>query len=264
MTGYRGMCSFPPTQWTMLIQKWHCLDEQLQQRVREEFCKRYRNPVWFCVRQNGVPEHDAEDVVQGFFADKIFGKSLPAKADRAKGRFRDYLRMVLRNYVSDWFKKKKRQPVLVQGASYCGESAQPIPGLTPEEVFDHKLVSDLVLGVITEVREWYCGRGKTKHWEVFQARRLWEIMAGDAKTPYEKICKDLAISKKDAQRMLVVANRQFKNVLRKRVRALVASVEDVEPEIREMARSLLRHGHKQARNGPSSIDSQSAEVAASS
>ena len=248
----------------MVIEKWHCFDEELRERVRQEFCKRYWGPVWYCLRQHGIRQHDAEDIAQGFFTDVIFIKSLPTKADRAKGRFRDYLRAALKNYVAEWFRQQKRQPVLVQGVSYCGESAQPIPGLTPEEVFDHKLVSDLVLGVITEVREWYCSRGKAKHWEVFQARTLWEIMANHAKTPYEKLCEDLAIRKRDAQRMLAVVNRQFKHVLRKRVRALVASVEDVEPEIREMARSLLSHGRRPPGNGRGPNGSQPAEIAASS
>jgi RNA polymerase sigma factor (sigma-70 family) len=72
----------------------------------EELCRRYWYPLytWLLVTRLARTEHDAEDLVQGFFAKMLERESL-ASHDPIKGRFRTYLLTCLKRYAIDRYRK---------------------------------------------------------------------------------------------------------------------------------------------------------------
>src|SRR6516225_2238684 len=92
--------SFASTRWTVVRQ---AADSQTASRhalnALTELCQIYWRPVYVFLRRQGIPEHDAQDLTQGFFADLIESRAY-ARADPTKGRFRSFLLGTLKHFVA--------------------------------------------------------------------------------------------------------------------------------------------------------------------
>jgi hypothetical protein len=64
--------SFASTRWTVVRQ---AADSQTASQhassALSELCQIYWRPVYVFLRRQGIPQHDAQDLTQGFFADLI-------------------------------------------------------------------------------------------------------------------------------------------------------------------------------------------------
>jgi len=92
--------SFASTRWTVVRQ---AADSQTGSQhalsALTELCQIYWRPVYVFLRRQGIPEHDAQDLTQGFFADLIESRAY-SRADPAKGRFRSFLFGTLKHFIS--------------------------------------------------------------------------------------------------------------------------------------------------------------------
>ena len=79
--------SFASTRWTVVRQ---AADSQTASQhplsALTELCQVYWRPVYVFLRRQGIPQHDARDLTQGFFADLIESGAY-ARADPTKGGF---------------------------------------------------------------------------------------------------------------------------------------------------------------------------------
>jgi DNA-directed RNA polymerase specialized sigma24 family protein len=66
----------------------------------EQLCLAYWKPLYTLARCSGLTAPDAEDAVQGFFAQLIAREGL-RHVHRAKGRFRSFMLASLRNFMAD-------------------------------------------------------------------------------------------------------------------------------------------------------------------
>jgi RNA polymerase sigma factor (sigma-70 family) len=64
-----------------------------------QLCRDYWPPLYRFVRQRGYNRHDAQDLTQGFFA-YLLEKKAYSTTDRSKGRFRTFLLVLLKRYLS--------------------------------------------------------------------------------------------------------------------------------------------------------------------
>ncbi len=91
------MPGFETTRWSLIIETRH--DDASSRWALEELCRRYRGPVLGYLRAHGYPKEEADDQTQAFFA-HLLSQKLHHSADPAKGRFRSYLLMSLRHFLS--------------------------------------------------------------------------------------------------------------------------------------------------------------------
>ena len=89
--------AFHPTRWTLVLAARGT--DALASRALEDLCRAYWYPLFAYVRRRGVSAHEAEDVVQSFFARLIEKRDLAAVAPE-KGRFRSFLLAAIRNHLS--------------------------------------------------------------------------------------------------------------------------------------------------------------------
>src|SRR5215475_15745380 len=84
--------SFASTRWTVVRQ---AADSQTASQhalsALSELCQIYWRPVYVFLRRQGIAQHDAQDLTQGFFGDLIESRAY-SRADPTKGRFRSFLR----------------------------------------------------------------------------------------------------------------------------------------------------------------------------
>lgn len=91
------MALFGTTHWSVLVDT---RSEGDRARVAlETLCRAYRRPVLVYLRRQGCPADDAEDLVQAFFA-HLIEKRMFANADRARGRFRNFLLGALKHFLA--------------------------------------------------------------------------------------------------------------------------------------------------------------------
>src|SRR6266508_5550809 len=91
---------FASTRWTVVRQAADSQTaSQHAQSALSELCQIYWRPVYVFLRRQGVAQHDAQDLTQGFFADLIESRAY-ARADPIKGRFSSFLLGTLKHFVA--------------------------------------------------------------------------------------------------------------------------------------------------------------------
>ena len=104
-TGAKGPCGagFLPTRWTVVLS---ASDPQAPHAATalEALCRAYWYPLYAFVRRRGHSPPDAQDLTQEFFA-QLLEHNWIARADRHKGRFRSFLLMAMKRFLSkEWDK----------------------------------------------------------------------------------------------------------------------------------------------------------------
>ena len=91
---------FASTRWTVVRE---AADSQASSKhalsALSDLCQIYWRPVYLFLRRQGIAQHDAEDLTQGFFADLIENRAY-ARADPMKGRFRSFLLGTLKHFLA--------------------------------------------------------------------------------------------------------------------------------------------------------------------
>jgi DNA-directed RNA polymerase specialized sigma24 family protein len=96
--GQPHAAAFATTHWTLVLEAQG--ESPAAHEALEKLCRIYWRPVYSFVRQNGIQEHEAEDLTQGFFALLLERRDFSA-VRREKGRLRSYLLAALKHHTTD-------------------------------------------------------------------------------------------------------------------------------------------------------------------
>lgn len=202
------------------------LDPDRRDEVLAELCRSYWKPVYCYLRALGFSNEQAKDLVQGFFTDKVLGQDLVQKADRGRGRFRNFLLRSVRNYAISVHRADKVRSSLDDSQEY--ES----PAGDPEREFDRAWADELLQRVLAELESECRQRGKETHWHIFHDWLL--DPQPDQTTTMAEICRRYGVpDPSQASHMVENVKRRFRTLLRGHLGQVVACDTDVEAEIRE-------------------------------
>src|SRR5205814_4976938 len=91
---------FASTRWTVVYQAADSkTSSQHALSALSELCQIYWRPVYVFLRRQGIAQHEAQDLTQGFFADLIENRAY-TRADPMKGRFRSFLLGTLKHFIA--------------------------------------------------------------------------------------------------------------------------------------------------------------------
>jgi RNA polymerase sigma-70 factor (ECF subfamily) len=245
---------FHTTHWTQLADA-RTPDADRRREVLDAVCRQYWKPVYCYLRRKGIGNEEAKDLTQGFFEKVVLGRRLIPRAERGKGRFRNFLLVALERYVRSVRRAEaagKRSPrgrVLdVDGLDSPG-ALPPAPTATPDQAFAHAWASALLDSAISRAREECAAAGLGVHWALFEARVLRPIMDGVEPPSLAWLCERHGLSGPErASNMVVTARRRLRKAMRGQVRRLVASEEEVDEEIRDVMSILSAGGAGAARH----------------
>jgi hypothetical protein len=152
----------------------------------------------------------AGEILQNFSEDRLLKEGWLGKADPDRGRFRDFLKTSLKNFVHDHLRKHSNAPVSLDelGVDF------PVPERSAE-LFDLGWVRTILAEVLKRMEADCKGPGKdqprrTRIWEVFRLRLLQPAFEGSEPFGYEALVNQCGIvSPADAQNMLATAKRIF-------------------------------------------------------
>jgi len=230
--------AFHTTHWTEIFDAGS-EDDPKREAALTELLKRYWKPVYSYLRSKGYDREAAKDLTQSFFHEIVLGRSLIQQADRTKGRFRTFLLTALDRYVTSVHrteKRKKRMPeagiVHLDDVDWL---AIPDRDGTPTQVFDHAWASAVLDQALSDVEANYRNKGKATHWDVFRARVLAPIMENAESPTLPDLCEKYGIpDTARASKMIIRVKRRFRTLLRRHVRQLVNSDDEVDDEIRSL------------------------------
>jgi DNA-directed RNA polymerase specialized sigma24 family protein len=184
-------------------------------------------------------ESNADELLQDFAQDRILRQGWLGKASRERGRFRDFLRTSLRNFVHDHLRRNASAPASLDelGVDMPAEERSP-------ELFDSDWARTVLAEVLRRMED-DCqrpGKGQPRRtftWEVFRLRLLQPALEDSEPAGYEEIVRQFGIvSPADAQNMLATAKRIFTRHLNAVIGEYEESKRAVRAEIEDLRRFL--------------------------
>ena len=209
--------------------------------------KQYWKPVYCYLRRLGSDNEEAKDLTQAFFHDVVLGRNLFQRADQSQGRFRSFLLVALKRYVTAVHDKEfaqKRIPknklVPLEKLDESGFSALRTE-LTPEDSYQYVWVSSLLEQVLEQVKSDCYKDGKICHWHLFRERVLEPIIDKTDPPAIDVLCSKYRIKDHPtASNMIVTVKRRFHMALINHLQNLVSSDEEVDAELEEIMQFLPR------------------------
>lgn len=156
---------FLTTRWSLVAAAG---DSERAREALGELARTYWFPLYAFARHLGVPAHEAEDVVQSFFARLLETHDL-AKVVRGESRFRAFLRAALRNFVANrrvHDAAQKRGGGRVALAVDLGEAESRFVAeqagreVDPETVFERTWARELVARALANLEAEYRSTGR--------------------------------------------------------------------------------------------------------
>jgi RNA polymerase sigma-70 factor (ECF subfamily) len=232
----RGAHDFPTTSWS-LIRKTAHLQTPEARAALASLCQTYWDPLYAFLRRSGRSREDAEDLVQGFFAQLLEANRLEQLTPE-RGSFRGFLLVALKNFVSTDTAKghaKKRggghfhlpfQLDLNAGDSrYLSES---VAERTPDEAYERRWALTLLSNVLDRLR---VERDEAGDHAVFRALEGY-LPGGLQQDSYETVASKLSMTSGAIKVAVHRLRARYRELLRAEIAALVNDPADVDEELR--------------------------------
>jgi RNA polymerase sigma-70 factor (ECF subfamily) len=186
-------------------------------------------------------EHRADDLLQGFLADKVLEKRLIGHADAKRGRFRTFLLAALDRYVVDEHRRNAARKRTPRGGVFDidehRETLESAVRGAPADAFDRAWAREVIGEVLAAMRA-QCEQSNRKDlWEVFDVRYLRPATQGIEPEPHESIARRLKLdSAHQAANLLISAKRMFTRVFKSVVSRYANDKDEVRQEVSELWR----------------------------
>ena len=170
---------FLTTRWSVVLQ---AADEgsPAQREALTQLLKDNWFPLYTYLRRSGRTADEAEDLIQGFCTRLIEKNLLSGVEGRHRGRFRSFLLVCLKNYVTDEWKKSvaikrggKDKPVSIDaGEADRRYLVEPSHELTPDKAFDRAWAVELLQRSIDTLHQTWQDNGKGDQFTVLKTYLL--------------------------------------------------------------------------------------------
>ena len=216
-------------------------DSTQRRNALDFLIQRYWKPVYCYLRRRGYGEEDAKDLVQEFFA-FCLQRDFFDQADPARGRFRSFLLGSLQHFLANarraaHAQKRRpeqgfvplRDPVTASSAGF-----EPADRTTPEAVFHHAWVSDLIQRVLRRLERECQTTDKQAHYEILRLRLVLPALEGAEPPPLRDLAQRFGLSEKQAANCLLTARRAYQRLLQEEIRRYANSEDEVAAEIQDL------------------------------
>ena len=236
---------FPVTLWSKLAGLRENSGEE-RRAILDFLIRRYWKPVYCFVRRSGVDDEQAKDLVQEFFM-KALAKDLFARADPARGRFRNFLLKSLQHFLANARREafaKKRHPEdgFVSIHELSTQEGGPVIVLknteTPDELFHRSWLRELVLRVLKTLETECLATGKMTHFELLRLRIIEPILEGSEAPSLRALAEKYDLGEKEVANQVLTARRAYHRLLREEIRLYARNDEEVADEIQDLWRFM--------------------------
>jgi RNA polymerase sigma-70 factor (ECF subfamily) len=231
---------FPSTHWSVVLAAGRpgspAADEAL-----EKLCRTYWYPLYSYVRHRGFNEHDAQDLVQEFFA-RLLERNFPGQADPRKGKFRSFLLITLNHFLSDERTKASAQKrgggrsIISLDAQEAEERyrLEAVDEASPDKLFGRHWAQALLDKSLAGLREEYRAAGKGSLFEVLQHFQL----GGQASLTYAEAATRLGLSEPAVKTLIHRLRERHRKLVREEIAQTVSTAGEIDEELRHLRAAL--------------------------
>jgi RNA polymerase sigma-70 factor (ECF subfamily) len=239
--GGEGEKAFATTHWSLVLAAGNGQSSEAA-RALERLCRAYWYPLYAYVRRKGHSPHDAQDLVQEFFA-HFLEHNYVRHADRNRGRFRTFLLTSLQRFlINQWHKAHRekrggRQQVLsLDEALAEGRfTREPAADQPPDSVYDCGWAAVLLERALAALRAEFAQAGKQDLFERLKVFAWGEHSA----LPYSAMAEQLGMSEGAVKVAVHRLRQRYGQLLREEIAQTVGTPVEVEAELRYLA-SVVR------------------------
>ena len=206
----------------------------------EQLCARYWPPVFGFFVRSGLDRAEAEDETQEFFAQLLRREGL-AKVDPAHGRFRSFLLACLKHHMASLVRDRTRQkrgggvaPVSLDAR--IADDIAGAPDVEPEAAYDRHWADAVMQNTSSRLEAEYRAAGRAERFAVLRDYLMWD----GGELSGEELAAKLGESVTAVRSAIYRLRRRFALLIREEVAATLGPGEDVEEEVRYLARVLGR------------------------
>lgn len=229
------MC-FTTTHWSAVLAAGDANSAQAAAAL-EELCRAYWYPLYAYVRRRGYGSEDAQDLTQEFFA-RLLRKNYPAQADRAKGKFRSFLLLTLKHFLSDEHeraaaRKRGGRQVFISLDDQTNEDRyrlEPADERDPERLFERRWAQTILDQALARLRAEYATAGKAALYEVLKAFEPGE----QASLSYAEASHRLGVTESAVKSMIHRLRQRHRQLIREEIAHTVSTAAEVDDELRHL------------------------------
>jgi RNA polymerase sigma-70 factor (ECF subfamily) len=228
---------FNTTAWT-LISNAKKGDESEKKHALERLLSIYWRPVYWEIRLDwNENREEAKDTTQDYFS-VFLEKEMIGDVERAKGRFRAYVKATLKNFMLS--RKRARQAAKRGGGrkiialddlekveSACTANEDPA-----EKRFDRELMRSIIEESMKELGRVCTQAGKKDHFELFETYYMGESEGESVR--YEDLQERFQMTYSDVKHRLREMRGQFREIMVSFLRDGLSSEDELLAEIREV------------------------------
>ena len=203
----------------------------------EKLCRTYWDPLYAYVRREGNNPEDARDLTQAFFA-RFLEKDYLAQVAREKGRFRSFLLVALRHFLSD---ERDRARAIKRGGgkTILSLDAQEAEGhylleaahdLTPEKIFERRWALTLLDRVVARLRDEYTAHGKADRFTELQTFLPGELATGT----YSEAAARLGLAEGTIKWEVNQLRKRYRELLLAEIAHTVSRPDQIDDEARHL------------------------------
>ena len=224
----KKLARFPETRWSE-VRRAGSSNFVLRDEALSSLLERYRPGLLsFLTETRRLDTALAEDLLQDFIVEKVLAKQLVAKADRNRGRFRNFVLKALNNFVSTRLRQERAVADIDVATLGDDKHADKF-----DRQWAHRALYLALESMESECRQ----RGRSDLWDVMRLRLVEPILDGERPAEYGELVRQLGLqTPRQAMNLLVNAKRCFLRNLRLAVAEYVHDQEDIDVEIAELRR----------------------------
>ncbi len=218
----------------------------------ETLCRGYWYPIYAFLRRDGYGVHDAQDLTQGFLTALV--ERNPLAGIEPRGRFRSFLLVTLKHFVSD---QRKREQAQKRGGgqpliSVDGLGAEqryrfePVERMTPEMLFERRWATTVLEQVLDRLKQDRDARGQG---DLFTALRPCLVGSGE-RANYTRISIRLGLTEGAVKVAVHRLRQQFGELLRLEIAKTVSDPLEVDEEIRHLIRVAMPEVENSGNHSP--------------
>ncbi len=226
---------FLTTRWSLVLRAAEG-ESRVMNAALEQLCRLYWYPVYVFMRRRGHDEHEAKDLVQGFFAE-LLEKQFVAQADRERGKFRTFLLTAAGHYAGHEREKARAQK---RGGGFRLESwdavspeeryrYEPADTDTPERAFERRWAASVLERTVARLGA---------EMEPGRFAQLKPFLLRTRESSYAAAAESLGLSEQAVKSAIHRMRQRFQQIFREEIADTVLDPADVDGEIRHLCALL--------------------------
>lgn len=227
---------FATTQWSQVLAARDGADTEAHQALTG-LCEAYWYPLYAFVRRQGYGPEESRDLTQGYFA-YLLEKDILREVDPSAGRFRSFLLVTLKNFLSH---ERDKASALKRGGGTTTVSLdtavaeeryhlEPGGDLTPEQVFERRWALTVVERSLARLQQETADGDRPELFDHLKG----SLTGEEPHTPYKVVATEVGMTEVAVRGAVHRMRQRLGTYLRNEIAETVAEPGEVDDEVRHL------------------------------